>query len=603
VSVCHFLDGAKTVIDWSESLPELKRLAKNRVYTTDMMKASLHRLVNRYTPEQSHLVSDLNANDMANYLLSTEKNRDKTTYRRKELYELTRKPDMDLRAPLSMARKLIDKIYDPNRLDLATQRSAAWRMAIVSFLPDELAIPILGKLKAAMDDCKPISDDLLERMAYEADNAMKVPPSWPLKYGRTIGSLPAAAHIQFNSIESGIGQVGHYAPGPMPYSNQYHNLNPSLSLLTDNNIHMQQATLAQQLAQQQAWQQAHLAQQLAAVQTAAPQAQTTDTKTEKEANTEPITAKTAVTPETNYGTCKDDAEPIQLHSIGLDSPSNDIQSKLLKQMELMAVTLDEGLKAAKMLSREGSRMDPGTTSHFTKNSTESKSGMTKDWSRSRDSRSRDRSVPRDPRNGFPYRDRSFSRNRFERDRSLSRDRSSYRYESKKHDSRDRTSTRSESYKRGQISNGRHVSHERQDRDRSRDRGQSSSRGYGHRQQSVSPRRRIEPDRFKSPERQSRRDYPSEQRQRERSFATRQSYPAMKKGVNCSPDYDPLKTKSCSKCPRGGHHEFECYSYDKYNPKLCSTCERFHHFADNCKELEKFPPKSQELNNLESTKNW
>jgi hypothetical protein len=29
VSVCHFLDGAKTVIDWSESLPELKRLAKN----------------------------------------------------------------------------------------------------------------------------------------------------------------------------------------------------------------------------------------------------------------------------------------------------------------------------------------------------------------------------------------------------------------------------------------------------------------------------------------------------------------------------------------------------------------------------------------------
>ena len=78
---------------------------------------------------------------------------------------------------------------------------------------------------------------------------------------------------------------------------------------------------------------------------------------------------------------------------------------------------------------------------------------------------------------------------------------------------------------------------------------------------------------------------------------------MKKGVNCSPDYDPLKTKSCSKCPRGGHHEFECYSYDRYNPKLCSTCERFHHFADKCKELEKFPPKSQELNNLESTKNW
>ncbi len=113
VAVCHFLDGAKTVIDWSESLPELKRLAKNCIYTSEMMKVSLHQLVNRYTPEQSHLVSDLSANDMAKYLLSTEKNRDQTTYRRKELYELTRKPDTDLRAPLSMARKLIDKIYNP----------------------------------------------------------------------------------------------------------------------------------------------------------------------------------------------------------------------------------------------------------------------------------------------------------------------------------------------------------------------------------------------------------------------------------------------------------------------------------------------------------
>ena len=122
VSVCHFLDGPKTVIDWSESLPELKRLAKDRRYTTGMMKVALHRLVNRYCAEQSHLVSDLDANTMATYLLTIEKNRDKTAFRRKELYELTRKPEMDLRAPLAMARKLIDKIYDPERPELATQR-------------------------------------------------------------------------------------------------------------------------------------------------------------------------------------------------------------------------------------------------------------------------------------------------------------------------------------------------------------------------------------------------------------------------------------------------------------------------------------------------
>jgi hypothetical protein len=68
-------------------------------------------------PKQSHLVSDLNANDMTNYLLSTDKNRDKTTFRRSVLTELTRKPDMDLRAPLTIARKLIERIYQPHRPD------------------------------------------------------------------------------------------------------------------------------------------------------------------------------------------------------------------------------------------------------------------------------------------------------------------------------------------------------------------------------------------------------------------------------------------------------------------------------------------------------
>jgi hypothetical protein len=62
-----------------------------------MRKILIHCLVNGFTPEQSHLVSDLNANDMTNYLLSTDKNRDKTTFRRRKLTELTRKLDMDLR--------------------------------------------------------------------------------------------------------------------------------------------------------------------------------------------------------------------------------------------------------------------------------------------------------------------------------------------------------------------------------------------------------------------------------------------------------------------------------------------------------------------------
>ena len=142
---------------------------------------------------------------------------------------------MDLRAPLAMARKLIDKIYDPERPELATQRSASWRMAIVSFLPDDLAIPILGKLKSMMDDCKPVSDDLLERMAYAAENAKKSPPQWPLKYGRVIGSLPAASHIQFNSIKMGNFQPNYGLPVTPP-GNPYVDTYPPLPPLVDSNL-------------------------------------------------------------------------------------------------------------------------------------------------------------------------------------------------------------------------------------------------------------------------------------------------------------------------------------------------------------------------------
>ena len=182
IAVCHFLDGAKTVIDWAESLPKFKQLAKERVYTARMTQQALHRLVSRFTPEHSHLVSDMTPNEMANYLLRTETNRDKTAYRRKELLELVRRPDMELRAPLTTARRLIDIVYPANRAGTEMQRSTYWRMAIISFLPDEIAIPMSERLKVANETCQPITDAELEAMAYQAEEVYRKPPPFPLKY-------------------------------------------------------------------------------------------------------------------------------------------------------------------------------------------------------------------------------------------------------------------------------------------------------------------------------------------------------------------------------------------------------------------------------------
>jgi hypothetical protein len=42
VAACHFLDGAKKVMDWALFLPSLKRLAQARLYTETMARHALH---------------------------------------------------------------------------------------------------------------------------------------------------------------------------------------------------------------------------------------------------------------------------------------------------------------------------------------------------------------------------------------------------------------------------------------------------------------------------------------------------------------------------------------------------------------------------------
>jgi hypothetical protein len=67
-------------------------------------------------------------------------------------------------------RKLIDMIFPANRPEMAMQRSAAWSTAIISFLPDEIAVPLSDRLKIANEKCRPISDEELEAMqTYRTD--------------------------------------------------------------------------------------------------------------------------------------------------------------------------------------------------------------------------------------------------------------------------------------------------------------------------------------------------------------------------------------------------------------------------------------------------
>jgi hypothetical protein len=513
VAACHFLDGAKKVIDWALSLLSLKRLAQARLYTETMARHALHRLVSIYTPEHSHLVSDMTANEMANYLLSTETNRDKNVYRRKELFELTRKPDMDLRAHLTTARRFIDMIFPANRPEMAMQRSSAWRTAIISFLPDEIAVPLSDRLKIVNEKCRPISDEELEAMAYQAEEAYRRPLTFPLKYNRNVGSLPDTSMIQFNSMQIGNAAIPTHGI-PASGDEQFSFLLMAGSNPTEN---WQEATLQQQ--QRIALQGATRLQQQIATQQEAMQHQ------------QPRTTQHKATQ------LQEQSQSIELHSVNLQAAQNDHLSQIESQIELLAVTVKEGMAAAKSLSRKGASRESSQT--------------------------RARNPSREPEK-----------------------------------------TRTESYKRGEED--RYFSKERRDYSASRlysERGRSfSTSGQRGREQSRSPSRHQSNSTLTS-ERRSRRDDRSGSMGRERSIMVRQTYPNMRKGENCSLDYDPLEMKSCSKCGKPGHHEFECYKYERYSIKKCSVCDSLHHFAGDCEELEKFLPKGKELNCSELIKNW
>ena len=486
IAVCHFLDGAKTVIDWALSLPKFKALAQERVYTARMAQQALHRLVSRFTPEHSHLVSDMTANEMANYLLRTETNRDKTAYRRKELHELVRKPDMELRAPLTTARRLIDIVYPANRAGTEIQRSTAWRTAIISFLPDEIAIPMSERLKVANEICQPITDAELEAMAYQAEEVYRKPPPFTLKFGRNIGSIPVSAMIQFNSIDNEINQA----------------------VTQQEAAYMQQAVLLQQ-QQQQAIQQA---------------AQTAPNR-------------------------QNEAE---LWSMNLQPAQDDRISQLQNQIECLALTVQESMAAVKILAEKGADLDSPQL-----------------------------------RAKIPSSEAYMPRNESYQTRNLSRDYTRQDSSGKSY------------YASRQESSNRNYSAGRQQQDRGRP---YSSNRQGRREQSKSPGRQ-DGNTALAPDRRSRRDEHSAQRDRERSYKARQAYPNMKKGENCSMDYDPLRSKSCSKCTKGGHHEFECFKYEKYSPRKCTVCNKLNHYAGDCKELERLPPRGQELNSMELEKNW
>ena len=100
---------------------------------------------------------------------------------------------------------------------------------------------------------------------------------------------------------------------------------------------------------------------------------------------------------------------------------------------------------------------------------------------------------------------------------------------------------------------------------------------------------------KSPAKQNRSPSPIKRKNRSKSNNRRQSsvarfletqkmFPNLKLGVNARPNYRPMLEKACVKCMTENlHHEHECDKYSRYAGSVCIKCNAGYHFEEDCKQ--------------------
>jgi hypothetical protein len=124
-------------------------LGKDRVYTMGMMKACLRRLVNRFIPDQSRLLQEKTANEMAKTLLALDSKVDKMAHYRQALFAASMLPGEDLLPAMTRFKNLQNQVYPADNVAFAANRIHMLKTATISFLPDAIAVPLLADIQKA----------------------------------------------------------------------------------------------------------------------------------------------------------------------------------------------------------------------------------------------------------------------------------------------------------------------------------------------------------------------------------------------------------------------------------------------------------------------
>jgi hypothetical protein len=244
--VCH--GDSTTIVDWTTTMEELRKLFLARVYTNDMAKCCLMHLVQKYHPEQRILLRTMTANQIATYLLQLDSNRDKRTLHRQQLFRIMRSPEEDLSAALARVQLSIDAIYPANDPAYAVHRSNTLRAAILSFCSDPVAQAVMELIRSRQSECLPLTDEEVREYAIKFEEYTHCKPVESLAFGRKVNNMPVATFIQLNSSEVTANTIYPAYPAyPSGFDNPYPAYQTFEQVRHPNVGHR----LQQQLAQQQ----------------------------------------------------------------------------------------------------------------------------------------------------------------------------------------------------------------------------------------------------------------------------------------------------------------------------------------------------------------
>ena len=652
-SQLSFLDSEKKTVDWPQSLANLNRMIANKPYSEAMMKACLLRFVNHYEPAQTEYLKERTSNEIAHFLISLDAKFDRVAFHRAKLLQSCRAKGEPLISAVMKIKNIIDQIYPlaqqplggaggdnnaPNQAQAAAAAnipehevtSVANRIlinAIVSFLVDDLATPLLAKVQSDHSSNRLLSYQEYLKLAVGAEAKSQLYPSMPLQFGRRLNTrIPIMGLNNFEvplihpsmNIPKKKGffphNLSHYFPSNL--EEDEHNFVPILGPPVPNRqnfvgqVPPPRPTLPvppvlHDILRPQNYGQMVPDQYIRVNRRDVPAGVQIQLDNQGEfflLQNERV----YIDAEPGYSNPEVPSNP---PSAGSNTPQSGMSDDIYEDVIHMSNMLEKIMKRIPTGRPNGQAMktDRPKSPNFEKKNTSNYDSRDRNRSQS-SNRQRDLSTGRDQHN-YSGQNRQPSRERYPRGNSQNRQPSQndYRPRERSNDRNRGASDRNRSFSRGRPRD--QTPYRRDSRDNSRNYSQNmrQNQGYrGNRGNSFdrSRSRYSSGDRSYNDRRDISRDRSLEaKRFVYKDFAASKLYPHMKKGFNCSNSYNPMLKKSCSKCQNeASHHEFECSVYDRWNENRCTACDKYNHFSKDCKELSKFPPKHADSSAISSNPN-